>query len=671
MELIAGSFLFALTAVNCYVIARLYKPSSLIDAVLLLFVIFCSITVLAGHATSLADSFGSTLSWILAQLIVLFLAGGTASLRSGLTAPLIRHHARGLYRLLSDTKAGLSPFEKAILYPATITLAILGICNVILTLFVAPHTWDSMTYHLARMGYYIQQGNLSHFDANYWAQIVHPINATILLAFSYLASGGNENLTQVVQLCSYWVAVLSVYGISRAIGQQRSASLLSALTFGLLINCLMEATSAQNDLLLTALIAVSAYFLFRASVTRTIRLLLPSSVALGLALGVKESSLLAVPSIVLLSIYLFSRWPTADRRLFRKPLFIFAVLTIASVSVFTLPSGYTANTSAFGHPLGPDSVRHEHSFEGHSAEEVLVEGSKNVLRYVLDFFSFDGFPHAQIVTGSQHTIRSTLVSWFQEAGVDVTADRGTREQFSVSRMPSAHEDYSYWGILGFCLIWIMVILLAAGIPRSGSGRILAYATLLFFLVQCFAGPYDPWRGRYFTLCAVFATPAVGYSLKWIRSNPIWLYLTLVLALGCMSALSAVLVRPIDLDLVPWVREQSIISLIKRDRMQQLTTNNRYVYEPLTRLEEMVPPSADLAVCLGPNGYEYPLFGKEHARRLIPVHSFRSGLRPVPSNVSYLLFSSDILTPEKSDELLGNRWYLRRLHATDGGKEPDE
>jgi hypothetical protein len=512
MELIAGSFLFALTAVNCYVIARLYKPSSLIDAVLLLFVIFCSITVLAGHATSLADSFGSTLSWILAQLIVLFLAGGTASLRSGLTAPLIRHHARGLYRLLSDTKAGLSPFEKAILYPATITLAILGICNVILTLFVAPHTWDSMTYHLARMGYYIQQGNLSHFDANYWAQIVHPINATILLAFSYLASGGNENLTQVVQLCSYWVAVLSVYGISRAIGQQRSASLLSALTFGLLINCLMEATSAQNDLLLTALIAVSAYFLFRASVTRTIRLLLPSSVALGLALGVKESSLLAVPSIVLLSIYLFSRWPTADRRLFRKPLFIFAVLTIASVSVFTLPSGYTANTSAFGHPLGPDSVRHEHSFEGHSAEEVLVEGSKNVLRYVLDFFSFDGFPHAQIVTGSQHTIRSTLVSWFQEAGVDVTADRGTREQFSVSRMPSAHEDYSYWGILGFCLIWIMVILLAAGIPRSGSGRILAYATLLFFLVQCFAGPYDPWRGRYFR--NGFGAIQSGYISLW-------------------------------------------------------------------------------------------------------------------------------------------------------------
>jgi len=390
-----------------------------------------------------------------------------------------------------------------------------------------------------------------------------------------------------------------------------------------------------------------------------------------LALGVKESSLLAVPSIVLLSIYLFSRWPTADRRLFRKPLFIFAVLTIASVSVFTLPSGYIANTSAFGHPLGPDSVRHEHSFEGHSAEEVLVEGSTNALRYVLDFLSFDGFPHAQIVTGSQRTIRSTLVSWFQEAGVDVTTKRGTREQFSVSRMPSAHEDYSYWGILGFCLIWIMVILLAAGIPRSGSGRILAYAALLFFLVQCFAGPYDPWRGRYFTLCAVFATPAVGYSLKWIRSNPIWLYLTLVLALGCMSALSAVLVRPIDLDLVPWVREQSVISLIKRDRMQQLTTNNRYVYEPLTRLEEMVPPSADLAVCLGPNGYEYPLFGKELARRLIPVHSFRSGLRPVPSNVSYLLFSSDILAPEKSDEFLGDRWYLRRLHATDGGKEPDE
>ncbi|MCK5573993.1 MAG: hypothetical protein KAJ12_14580, partial [Bacteroidetes bacterium] len=133
----------------------------------------------------------------------------------------------------------------------------------------------------------------------------------------------------------------------------------------------------------------------------------------------------------------------------------------------------------------------------------------------------------------------------------------------------------------------------------------------------------------------------------------------------------VLVRPIDLDLVPWVREQSAISLIKRDRMQQLTTNNRYVYESLTRLEEAIPPSADLAVCLGPNGYEYPLFGKGLTRRVIPVHSFRSGLRPVPVDVPYLLFSSDILAPEKSDELLGNRWYLRKLYVTDSSKKPDE
>ncbi|MGB6122547.1 MAG: hypothetical protein WBG80_11605, partial [Bacteroidota bacterium] len=269
-------------------------------------------------------------------------------------------------------------------------------------------------------------------------------------------------------------------------------------------------------------------------------------------------------------------------------------------------------------------------------------------------------PHSPVVTRSQLSFRSGLVSGLQGAGIDLTDDRGARVPFAVSRMPSGHEDFSFWGILGFTLVWIMVVLQLVGIPRSGTGRVLAGAALLFFLVQCFAGPYDPWRGRYFTACAVFASPVVGYCLRWVRTKPGWIYLTLVLALGCFSALSSVLLRPVDLELTPWVREQSAHSLLKRSRLQQLTTNNRLVYEPLTRLEEIIPPTAEVAVCLGPNVYEYPLFGEGLTRNLTPVSSFRTGLKSIPEDAGYLLFIPDYIVPRETDELLGNRWYLRRL-----------
>jgi hypothetical protein len=660
MGLIAGLFLLAMAVINCYVLTRLCKPETLIDAVLLFFVLFCAITLLTGYATSFAGRFGSPLCWVLAQLILLLVLAGPAFLRRRATPPLMMVHARRLRPLLADALTNLSPREKTVLYPPVLTLLVIGLCNGMLVLWVAPHTWDSMTYHLTRMAYYIQQGNLSAYDANYWAQVVHPKNATVMLAFSYVASGGNENLTQIVQFSAYWISAAAVYGISRTIGHGRPASMLSALTFGLLISCIMESTTAQNDLVLAALSAAALYFLFRATQRRHIRLLLPSTLALGMGIGVKESALLVVPSFALVAVYLLLRWDPRDVRGGRRPLSVFALLMVAGICLFTLPSGYLDNVSLFGHPLGPESVRHEHSFEGRSAEEILREGSKNSLRYALDFLSLDGLPHSPVVTRSQLSFRSALVSGLQGTGIDLTDDRGARVPFAVSRMPSGHEDFSYWGILGFSLVWIMVVLQLVGIPRSGTGRVLAGAALLFFLVQCFAGPYDPWRGRYFTACAVFASPVVGYCLRWVRTKPGWIYLALVFALGCFSALSSVLLRPVDLELTPWVREQSAHSLLKRSRLQQLTTNNRLVYEPLTRLEEIIPPTAEVAVCLGPNVYEYPLFGEGLTRKLTPVSSFRTGLKSIPEDAGYLLFIPDYIVPRETDELLGNRWYLRRL-----------
>jgi 4-amino-4-deoxy-L-arabinose transferase-like glycosyltransferase len=671
MGFIAGVFLFAVAALNCYILVRLFKPDSLIDTILLVFVLFWSTTLLTGYAISFAGGFGSLLWWTLAQLILLLVLTGPAISLRGSTPPLMRTHTARLRPILADTLSGLSLEEKLVLYPPALTLLVIGLCNLALLLWVAPHTWDSMTYHLPRMAYYIQHGDLAFFDASYWAQVVHPKNATIMVAFSYLTSGRNENLTQIVQFSSYWVSAAAVYGISRAIGNSRPAGILSALTFALLINGLMESTTAQNDLLLAALSATALYFLFRATQTRSLRLLIPSALALGIALGIKGSALLIVPSLVLVGIYLFRRWDPRDVRQGRRPLFLFITLLVVSICLFALPSGYLDNVAIFGNPFGPETVRHEHSFEGRPADEILIEGSKNTLRYGLDFLSLDGFPHSPFIARCQLFARSVIVSGLQGAGIDLIDDRGTRVQFSVSRLPSGHEDFSYWGILGFSLVWIMVLLQFGGIQQYGGGRILAGAALLFFLVQCFAGPYDPWRGRYFTACAVFASPIVGYSLNWVRTKRGWYFLTVVLVLGCLSALSAVFLRPIDLELTPWVREQSAPSLLKRSRLQQLTTNNRLVYEPLARFEEIVPKDARVAVCMGPNAYEYPLFGEGLTRRLSPVSGFRDGVKPVPDGVEYLLFSPDFIVPGAGDEHLGNRWYLRRLAPASGVQSQKE
>ena len=66
-------------------------------------------------------------------------------------------------------------------------------------------------------------------------------------------------------------------------------------------------------------------------------------------------------------------------------------------------------------------------------------------------------------------------------------------------------------------------------------------------------------------------------------------------------------------------------------------------------------------------YEYPLFGDGLTRRILPINSFQNGLKPIPKSAQYMLFSSDVISPQDSDVFLGHDrlagdLYLRTLKA---------
>lgn len=56
-----------------------------------------------------------------------------------------------------------------------------GAMTFLLALYVPPNNHDSMTYHLARVGYYLQQGSLKSYPAANIRQTVFPANAEILM----------------------------------------------------------------------------------------------------------------------------------------------------------------------------------------------------------------------------------------------------------------------------------------------------------------------------------------------------------------------------------------------------------------------------------------------------------------------------------------------------------
>ena len=169
-------------------------------------------------------------------------------------------------------------------------------------------------------------------------------------------------------------------------------------------------------------------------------------------------------------------------------------------------------------------------------------------------------------------------------GIDLEKTNSFWRKFSYQRHPVAHEDDSFLGIFGFALIWPTVLLFLWGFPEFTKGRWLAHGALLFIVLLSYGLAYEPWHGRRTIIFACFAAPLAGYSLHWKENKWLKYYLTLIVAIGCLSAICAVLFRH-NRALIPRFEK----SVFQMDRLQQLTSNEPSHYEPIRKLEELVPP----------------------------------------------------------------------------------
>ena len=666
-------------------LARAIQLQGPVDFYIFLIVIFTSLVLVAGYILSAFNYLGSIQAWAVASVslgILVGIIGQRADKASLLSFQIRNFNMRGFLEDWVGEFRQLGKLQQLTIGICLTTILYLGAINLYFVVKTAPHTWDSMTYHLARMAYYIQRGNLNVFDANYWAQVVHPKNSTLLFIFAFLDSGRNENLTQLVQYIAYWTGILTVYGIARGIGSSRYGSLFAGIVFGLLTESLMQAITTQNDLLIAALFGCAVYGIISWGKVEASRYLVLSSTAIAIAVGVKASSLLAIPCLMILAAAIFYRRyqfiaPQFKRasikelekairnnsgvnipNIKRVPREIYVVIAaiLFSSLLFILPAGYLDNWQLFSHPIGPSSMRAGHSFEGQDLNYILENGSKNIMRYAVEFASLDGMHHPKL-DALQLEIRQQLKNIFLLIGIDLENTAASRNVFQYLRLPDSHEDHSSWGIFGFLLIWplALISLFKKFTPRPFF--FLSVVSFLFLLLQAFAGPYDPWRGRYFLVGAIYATPVLSFyfQLPKKQSNR-WLefilpsYIFLVTVIGCMSALSAVMDR----------RNSNLHEVRQLDRLGQLIRNTGMT-APIRLFNQLVPNQAIVAVALPGDNYEFALFGEGLTRTLIPINDFTKGLQPIPKHAEYLLFSKWVIPNiEPTDTALGEDWYLRRL-----------
>jgi len=158
----------------------------------------------------------------------------------------------------------------------------------------APTNWDSMTYHLARLVYWIQNRSVDVYPTGIPRQVnLAPGGEYLLLLLQVVA--GSDRLANLVQLLSWVILVAAATPLARLAGTPRRLSPWAAVLVAALPMGVLQATSTQNDLVAAALalaiVAATVPFLHRDPCPRSGDLVLLAA-ALAAAVVTKPSAVL-------------------------------------------------------------------------------------------------------------------------------------------------------------------------------------------------------------------------------------------------------------------------------------------------------------------------------------------------------------------------------------------
>jgi hypothetical protein len=570
--------------------------------------------------------------------------------------------------------------------PALAILAFVVACGWVyvlaLAFFTSPLEWDSLTYHLPRASFWLQDKAVGYIDhANDARLDGNPPAGEIGLLWT-MALSGADRLVALPQLAAASALVVGVVGIARRIGLSDRSALLGGLLFASLPLVAVQAPTAYNDLVVASFLVIAAY----ASLGRARSELVLLTLAIGLALTTKFTGILALPVLVLVAAVAnpIRRWPaltgaglagivlgapwyilnrfetghfdgaltnataqvqertlTAIAPTMRRELYSFVDFSgTRGIDLYpSPPSPFTTLEEIFG-LLGLVAlvVGAAWGIGAGRTRRGLVLGAGAAAVIVL--------PVALVVLGDQF-LRVWREFWVA-VGRPAIAEADSSWQWQLSSDPAV----SWFGPLAASLLIVGTAIVARETWRrhfAPVAVVLAAAPLLFLVVFAILVPWDPWRGRFFVFSIALAAATWG-AIERFRPA---LWGAVVLAVFTLPlALLGMYTKPV----AHWARETAepppFVWTTSRSDMLSYLAGGDDLTGAIAVIERA--GSGTVAAALRENDFIYPFFGDKRERTVLLVEH-QGG--DVPRSATWL-----VAAPGASIERCG-RW--RREYDRNG------
>ncbi len=513
-------------------------------------------------------------------------------------------------------------FVKQIYRNCTYRLLIPLVLILALTALVyPPNNYDSMTYHMARVAHWIQNGSVDYYHTPIWRQNRMGPGAEYIILFFQIITG-SDRLANCVQLLAYILLFPSLVYIMRIIKIRRDVSPLIAVICLTAPMALMQATSTQNDLVasvMTLAIIISSARVFGGKISRmTIGEYALAGLSIGSAFLVKPTAIVVSAPLLMIGLVFQLKSIFTHTTVFKKCVTGAAVASVLLVAV-----------------AGPDIAR-----KGNKA-------LKSPAVYpILDKWS---------VSRAWNPVRSMRQNLpFSQLSDEISEKIGFSGKPFPSQAFRLHEDYVGNHIQILVLITVTLIggclFPYAILTAPGRNAILlslypAAAWVLFSLLI----RDEPWVTR-LQLPLIFTLPfGFAYISKLIKPKLVWYKSTLIIIqVVCLGSLSYGYVAAAQNSSRPLRLEHFWGATPSRNKAYYKNKGGQKSHDHLLRAADKLQ-CRRIGLLYGGDSYDYPITWRamEHGLQTRHVSAKKD------SNWPCLLHVLD-LSPKKVARL-GDQW----------------
>jgi Dolichyl-phosphate-mannose-protein mannosyltransferase len=445
-------------------------------------------------------------------------------------------------------------------------------------LLAPPNTWDSMTYHMARVAHWIQNRTVAHYPTHITRQFYQPPWAEYAIMHLQILSGG-DRLANLVQFFSLIGSAVGASLIAGQLGADSRGQLLAAVIVAAIPMGILQASSTQNDYVVTLWLVILAYACLVFKARPTWASAGGIGAALGLAVLTKGTAYLYAPPL------LFMLAPTASRaRAWRR---IVPALALVMLPVALNLGHYARNYELTRNPLvsAPGVVN-----------DTIGVGPfvSNTVRSVALHL---GTPFREVNEGIVRNIRLGLGT----LGVDPDDPRTTWAGMLFGiRETSTHEDRAGNPLHLILVAWAVAACLLKKELREhrfllGYLVALIAASSLFALVL----KWQPWHSRLHLPLFVLWSPVVAVALARTVSRKAAVAIGLVLTLASLPWLLTNRNRPL-------LGDRSVLSTPRGEQYFIHRPFRREQYETAARLVR-TSGCREIGIVSGEDDWEYPLW----------------------------------------------------------------